>query len=127
VADCGQCPGNCGDGTCNPGEDCAACPSDCGKCSNTPCDPFGSKGCKANEQCYPYTGSGLVCLGTGSKGVGVACSYLIDCAKGLVCVNSACTQICDMTGKSGWGCPGGKQCVQLGQQGSDGAAVGSCL
>ncbi len=126
-SDCGDCPGSCGDGTCGANEDCDGCPGDCGKCSNTPCNPFGSQTCKPNEQCYPYSGGVLVCLGAGAATLGQTCKYLIDCQKGMVCVNSTCTQICDMTGKSGWKCPGGKKCVQLGQPGSEGAAVGSCL
>ncbi len=136
IEDCKSCPGDCG--TCAPGcgngacdkatETCDDCPLDCGKCSNEPCDPYTSKGCKEVEQCFPYSGGDLVCLGAGKYTLGQKCYPLVDCVKGLICINSTCTPICDATGKQpAYGCSGGKKCVAIGQSGKDSAGVGACL
>jgi hypothetical protein len=52
-ADCGPCPGQCGDGKCDPGvkEDCSTCPKDCGACDGcTPKETPGCAGCSC-EKC----------------------------------------------------------------------------
>ncbi len=127
--DCGSCAPGCGNGACDKAtETCDDCPMDCGKCSNEPCDPYTSKGCKDFEQCFPYSGGDLVCIGAGKLAKGQKCWPLVDCQKGLVCINSICAQICDATGKQAqYGCPAGKQCVEIGQPGKLSAGVGACL
>ncbi|MBM4344531.1 MAG: hypothetical protein FJ100_14290 [Deltaproteobacteria bacterium] len=127
--DCGTCAPGCGNGACDKAtETCDDCPLDCGKCSEEPCDPYTSKGCKDFEQCFPYAGGDLVCIGAGKLAKGDKCLPLVDCQKGLVCINSTCAQICDATGKQPqYGCPGGKKCVEIGQPGKLSAGVGACL
>lgn len=127
--DCGACAPNCGDGTCNKAsETCDDCPLDCGKCTNEPCDPYTSKNCKDFEQCFPYAEGELVCIGAGKLAKGDKCFPLVDCQKGLICINSTCAVICDATGKQPqYGCPAGKQCVEVGQPGKPSAGVGACL
>lgn len=127
AADCGNCQLNCGDGACGNGETCDTCPDDCGKCFEGDCNPYTSAQCKPGDQCYPYFAGELVCLTPGSFSLGEACGALISCKKGLLCVSGACRSICDAGGKGGPGCPGGKQCVEVGQPGKANAGVGACL
>ncbi len=127
--DCGSCAPGCGNGVCDKtSETCDDCPTDCGKCSNEPCDPYTSKGCKDFEQCFPYSGGDLVCIGAGKLAKGQKCLPLVDCQKGLICINSTCAQICDASGKQPqYSCPAGKQCLEVGQPGKLSAGVGACL
>ena len=127
--DCGKCAPGCGNGTCDKAtETCDDCPIDCGKCSNEPCDPYTSKGCKDFEQCFPYSGGDLVCIGAGKLAKGQKCLPLVDCQKGLICINSICSTICDASGKQPqYGCPSGKQCLEVGAKGQVSAGVGACL
>ncbi len=50
-ADCGECPSEpeCGDGTCDSGEDCESCPADCGECPSEP--ECGDGTCDSGENC----------------------------------------------------------------------------
>ena len=125
--DCGACGPNCGDKTCGSDENCDSCPMDCGKCFEGNCNPYTSKPCKPEDQCYPYSEGELVCIAAGTKSQGQACKALVDCQKGLLCISSACKVICDVTGKEGPGCGGGGNCVEVGQPGKPSAGVGVCL
>lgn len=125
--DCGACGPNCGDSSCGADENCDTCPMDCGKCFEGNCDPYTSKPCKPEDQCYPYSGGELVCIAAGTKTKGQACKALVDCQKGLLCINAACNTICDATGKTANGCSSGGKCVEIGQPGKPSAGVGVCL
>lgn len=126
-ADCGACGLNCGDKSCGNDENCDTCPMDCGKCFEGNCDPFTSKPCKPADQCYPYSGGELVCITAGPKTKGQPCKALVDCQKGLLCINATCNVICDVSGKTAYGCQGGGKCAAIGQAGTPSAGVGVCL
>jgi hypothetical protein len=57
------------------------------------CDPV-APDCQPGKGCV-WSSDGWVCLGTGSKEEGEACSSPTDCQDGLVCYASKCKVFCD--------------------------------
>ena len=111
--DCGPCPVGCGDGKCaSPSETCATCPADCGGCPGT-CNPLTSASCKPAEQCY-VASKAPVCALPGTLGLGAACKAVADCAKGMLCIDSACRPLCDAKGTlPALACKAPAVCVEL--------------
>ena len=59
------------------------------------CDIFAQTGCPASDGCYLITG-GFGCIPAGSKKPGEACTGGNECAKGSLCINSTCAEICSV-------------------------------
>ncbi len=121
---------SCGDGTCTGGvETCTSCPADCGACPSV-CNPLTSASCKANEQCYVNSKGVLACAAPGTLTKGAGCKYLADCAKGMLCVDSACRPVCDAKGSPPVvACSAaGATCVELvSASGPIGYNLGACI
>lgn len=127
--DCGPCPVGCGDNKCaSPSETCATCPADCGACPGT-CNPLTSASCKPSEQCYVSSKATPICSAPGSLALGAPCKFLADCAKGMLCVDSACRPVCDAKGTPPVvGCKAPSVCVELTASGVPmGYNLGVCL
>lgn len=127
-ADCGPCAMVCGNQTCDANETCVNCAADCGACPPPLCDVLSSKGCEANQQCYP-DGKANLCYAAGMVAPGELCKAFNDCAVGALCVAGLCRQVCDFTGKNALGlCKPGVPCEKLvfSAAGDVGQNLGAC-
>jgi len=99
----------CGNGTCETGEDATSCPADCNSnpadAAGAACNPVANTGCQTGEKCTsiiestdPFLGR-TGCAPAGNVADGGACARdtttgVDDCAGGLFCLSSVCTEIC---------------------------------
>ena len=95
-----------GDTDCAEGETCFAAwgeTSPIGLCRIT-CEPFAADGgCEATEKCLPLyeditTG---FCWEAGDGDEGSACEASNECTNGMLCVDGACTRVCDAAAEAG--------------------------
>ncbi len=62
------------------------------------CEPLTSAGCSADQQCFFTTPGTPGCVTPGTTAVGAACTSILACVKGALCINGKCGTICDASG-----------------------------
>jgi hypothetical protein len=135
-----SCPEDCdvsgcdNDGMCEgPGETAANCPADC----MAACNAIANTGCNAGEKCTyiiestePLLGrtgcadDGTMTEGQACTGAGTAEGGVDDCAGGLFCNDSVCTEICDALDNTN--CDANEACVEFNGLFDDAENTGLC-
>ena len=105
--------GGCGEGASCSGTTSMDCLGHC-RALPVPCDVLAQDCVGDDEACSlalnretdeRYTG----CVPAGAGALDEACENIGDCGRGLVCIGSACRQVCDPEGGEPT-CPGGRRC-----------------
>lgn len=106
----GRCRRHCDNGGCPSGYRCSDAPGlPYGECYPMECDPIAQTDCAPTESCYPTGSQTASCLvPVDSRSEGQTCTYVNECAAGLVCSGGRCRRTCR---PGSGGCPAGTSCV----------------